>query len=155
MDQLPWIDNHALLVDAPVTEVWTAMLNEIDRATSGPLATAYARVIGCQPARASGTRPLEVGSTVPGFTVTSALAETELVLTGHHVFSTYELTFRLRSTGNDQTEIRAESRAAFPKVHGRLYRLVVIDTGFHVRAVRRLLRSIGQKAMERSPGHTV
>ena len=155
VDLLPWIDDHALVVDTPVTEVWKAVLDEVDRATSGPLATAYARCLGCKPSRSSGTRPLEVGSTVPGFTVTSASVETELVLTGHHVFSTYELIFRLRSTGSNRTEIRAESRAAFPAVHGRLYRLLVIDTGFHVRAVRRLLGSIRQKAEERSRRHVV
>ena len=45
----------------------------------------------------------------------SASTETELVLTGRHVFSTYELTFRLRSTVHDRTEIRAESRRVLPR----------------------------------------
>ena len=153
--QLPRIDDHATIVDAAVTEAWAAVLDELDGATSGPLATTYARVIGCKPSRPSGTRPLKVGSTVPGFAVISAVAKEELVLTGHHAFSTYELIFRLRSTGKDRTEIRAESRAAFPAVHGRLYRLLVIGTGFHVLAVRRLLGSIRQRAEELSRGHTV
>jgi hypothetical protein len=152
--QLPRIDDHAIVVDAPVTEAWAAVLDELDGATSGPLAATYARVVGCQPSHPSGTRPLGVGSTVPGFAVTSAVAEGELVLAGHHVFSTYELIFRLRSAGKDRTEIRAESCAAFPGVHGQLYRLLVIGTGFHVIAVRRLLGSIRQRAAEPSRGHT-
>jgi hypothetical protein len=153
--QLPRIDDHSIVVDAPVSEAWAAVLGELEGVTSGPLATTYARVIGCKPSRASGTRPLRVGSTVPGFAVTSTVAEEELVLSGHHAFSTYELTFRLRSTGEARTEIRAESRAAFPAVHGRLYRLLVIGTGFHVLAVRRLLASIRQRAERPSRGHAV
>jgi hypothetical protein len=153
--QLPRIDDHAIVVDAPVTEAWAAVLDQLDGATSGPLAATYARVIRCKPSRPSGTRPLSVGSTVPGFAVTSAVAEEALVLTGHHAFSTYELIFRLRSAGKDRTEIRAESRAAFPGAHGQLYRLLVIGTGFHVIAVRRLLDSIRQRAVEPfRRGHT-
>jgi hypothetical protein len=151
--QLPRIDDHAIVVDAPVAETWAAVLDELDRATSGPLAAPYARVVRCKPSRPSGTRPLSAGSTVPGFAVTSAVAEEELVLTGHHMFSSYELIFRLRSAGQGRTEIRAESRAAFPGVHGQLYRLLVIGTGFHVIAVRRLLGSIRQRAAEPSRGH--
>jgi hypothetical protein len=131
------------------------VLDQLGGATSGSLAATYARVIGCQPSRPSGTRPLGVGSTVPGFAVTSAVTEQELVLTGRHAFSTYELIFRLRSTGKDRTEIRAESRAAFPGAHGQLYRLLVIRTGFHVIAVRRLLGSIRRRAAEPPRrGHT-
>lgn len=146
MGRLPAIDEHAIVVDAPVAEVWAAMLEELNEATSGPLAATYARVIGCKPSSSSGTRPLGMGSTVPGFRVTSAVADEELVLTGQHLFSTYELIFRLTSTGEDRTEIRAESRAAFPAMRGRLYRLLVIGTGFHVAAVRRLLGPIRQRA---------
>jgi hypothetical protein len=135
-----------VLVDAPVTEVWAAMLDVLDHATSGPLAATYARVVGCKPSSSSGTRPLGMGSTVPGFAVTSAVEAEELALTGQHRFSNYELIFRVSSTGEGRTEIRAESRAVFPALRGRLYRLLVIGTGFHVVAVRRLLGSIRQRA---------
>jgi hypothetical protein len=84
--QVPRIDDHAIVVDAPVAEAWAAVLDELDRATSGSLAASYARVVRCKPSRPSGMRPLSAGSTVPGFVVTSAVAEEELVLTGHHVF---------------------------------------------------------------------
>jgi hypothetical protein len=110
--QLPRIDDHAIVVDAPVTEAWAAVLDELDGATSGSLATTYARVIGCKPSRESGPRPLKLGSTVPGFTVTSAVAEEELVLTGHHVFSTYELSSGCGLLG--RTGPRSEPRAARP-----------------------------------------
>src|SRR6187402_1123775 len=56
VDQLPMIDDHALVVDAPATNAWKAVLDEIDRATAGPLAIAYAHVIGCKPPLPSGTR---------------------------------------------------------------------------------------------------
>jgi hypothetical protein len=144
--RLPTIDEHAIVVDAPVTEVWAAMLDQLGEATSGPLAATYARLIGCRPSSSSGPRPLGMGATVPGFGVTSAVAGEELALTGQHWFSTYELIFRLSPAGGDRTEVRAESRAAFPALRGRLYRLLVIGTGLHVVAVRRLLGSIRQRA---------
>jgi hypothetical protein len=153
VDQLLRIDEHTITVDAPVTEAWVAVLDHLAGATSGPLASTYARIIGCKPSSTFGAQPLRVGSTVPGFAVTSAVANTELVLSGRHAFSTYELIFRLRSAGSERTEIRAESRAAFPALHGSLYRLLVIRTGFHVVAVRRLLGSIRQRAEKPARSH--
>ena len=155
MADLPRIDEHAVSIEAPVAAAWAALLDTIGGPTSRPLGGAYARAVGCRPARARGPRPLEAGSTVPGFAVVSAVPEEELALAGRHAFSTYELVFRLQAVGVDGSEVRAESRATFPGPHGLLYRTLVIGTGFHVVAVRRLLGTVRRRAEDlarRAPG---
>jgi hypothetical protein len=72
----------------------------------------------------------------------SAVPELELALVGRHRFSSYALTFRIDRLGPDRTQLRAESRAAFPGVLGRAYRIAVIGTGGHAVAVRRLLTAV-------------
>jgi hypothetical protein len=64
-----------------------------------------------------------------------------LALRGRHRFSRYELTFVLADG-----ELRAQTRAAFPGIHGRLYRAAVIGTGGHRILTRRLLRRIAARA---------
>lgn len=146
MGRPPRLDEHAIIVDAPATDAWAALLESLDGWTSSPVAAAYAKAIRCEPSRPLGPRPLGPGSTVPGFAVTEMVPVKEVVLAGRHLFSNYALTFRVRPAGSGRTEIRAESHAEFPAPHGRLYRLLVIGTGFHVVAVRRLLESIRQRA---------
>lgn len=82
----------------------------------------------------------------PAFHVELAAPPTELVLAGRHPFARYALTFRIDDVGDGRARLRAESRAVFPGIHGRLYRLAVIGTRFHVLAVRRLLRGIQRDA---------
>lgn len=91
-----------------------------------------------------------VGETVdhPGFHVVTAVPAKELALAGSHRFATYALIFRLEEAGAGRTRVRAESRAAFPGPAGRLYRLLVIGTGGHALAVRRMLRKAGENALK-------
>ncbi|HEX7133100.1 MAG TPA: hypothetical protein VF228_11020 [Iamia sp.] len=142
---LPEVDVHSTTVAGPPDVVWPALLATVDRAFAGPGAV-YARLVGCDPPAASGPRPLEEGSAIPGFAVTRAQPGRELALEGRHLFSRYALTFRLEPRGAAETVLSADSRAAFPGVHGRAYRLLVVGTGGHVVAVRRLLRSIRRRA---------
>ncbi len=74
-----------------------------------------------------------------GFRVASEDPGSELALTGHHPFSRYALIFRLDDLGEGRTRLRAETRAIFPKLRGRVYRALVIGTRLHVLATRRLL----------------
>jgi hypothetical protein len=60
------------------------------------------------------------------------------------------LTFRVEAAGRDRTRLRAESRAVFPGVAGGIYRLLVIGTGGHIVAVRRLLASVKRRAEART-----
>lgn len=145
-DELPLVDEHDVVVDADAERVWTAMSETLDAAFTGPLADAYASLVGCAPSRASGARPLEVGSTIDGFGVVTAWAPARMELRGRHRFSEYALTLRLEPIERRKTRVRAETRAAFPGIGGRLYRLAVIGTGGHAVTMRRLLARISRNA---------
>lgn len=142
---LPEVDVRTTEVAAHADATWTALV-EVIAAMASPAATAYARVVGAVPAEASGPGPLAEGSTVPGFVVAGIDPGRELVLEGRHRFSRYRLTFRLDERGLQRTQVAAESQAAFPGVHGRVYRLLVIGSGGHALAVGRMLGSIRRRA---------
>src|ERR1700712_1900574 len=92
---LPRIDEPAEELAAPVSAVWPVLRRTVERMTAGGAAPRYARVVGCADAEAGGPRPLEVGSTVPGFHVAELAPERSLALAGSHRFSHYALVFRL------------------------------------------------------------
>ena len=143
---LPRVDEHTTLIAAGVDQVWSALLETLDRTFSRPVVSAYARIVGCTEATASGPRPLAEGAKVPGFRVAAAAPARELVLEGRHRFSSYALTFHLDQLGSGSSRLRAESRASFPGMAGRVYRLLVIGTGAHVFTVRRLLADIRRRS---------
>ena len=143
---LPWVDEHAEEISAPVSVVWPALLRTVERMTAGAAAPRYARVVGCADTEAGGPRPLEVGSTVPGFHVAALTPERLLVMAGSHHFSDYALSFRLEPLGAVRTRVIAETRADFPGVKGRAYRALVIGTRMHVLGVRRVLGVVSRRA---------
>ena len=143
---LPTIDEHSTVVAAPRDAVWAALGESLDGAFAVGLAPLYARAVGCEPATASGPRPLAAGSTIPGFAVERALPPSQLALAGRHRFSVYELRFRIDADGRRQSVLTAESRASFPGIGGAAYRALVISSGFHVLAVRRLLADVRRRA---------
>jgi hypothetical protein len=149
-DDLPWVDEHASEIDAPASVVWPALLRTVERMTAGGAAPRYARSVGCADAEAGGPRPLEVGSTVPGFHVAELAPERSLALAGSHRFSNYALVFRLEPLGGRRTRLVAETRAEFPGFAGRAYRAAVIGTRMHVLVVRRVMRGVAHRA-ERAP----
>lgn len=144
--QPPYLDEHATVVAADAGDVWAALLDALDRSFSGTGAAGYARAVGSVDATASGPRPLDVGSTVPGFRVATVMPGRELVLVGRHRFSSYAFTFRVEQVGPGRSRLRAESRAAFPGALGALYRLLVVGTGAHVVLVRRLLGTVRRRS---------
>jgi hypothetical protein len=148
---LPRVDEHSTSISAGGDVVWSALLDTVDVAFSRPGATLYARAVGCAATSASGPRPLAEGATIPGFRVTAAAAGHDLVLEGHHRFSSYALRFRLDQLSPNETVLRAETRASFPGVAGRAYRLLVVGSGGHRVAVRRLLSAVRRRA-EAAPG---
>jgi hypothetical protein len=139
MESLPFIDEHAAHVDASPELIWTSLVGTLRRTIGG--SAAFARVLGCEPARSSERFDGSIGQTLPGFRVVEAEPGLRLTLEGRHRFSSYRLTFTL-----DNDRLRARTDAAFPGVLGRLYRIAVIGTRAHALITRRLLRRIMRRA---------
>jgi hypothetical protein len=135
--ELPYIDEHRQRVDGPPDVIWAA-LSKVLRRDMGDSAL-IARVLGCDPAQGTtefAGRPREA---VPGFRVVEAEPGRRLTLRGRHRFSNYALTFVL-----DADHLRAQTHAAFPGLLGRCYRALVIGSGGHRLATRRLLRRVAR-----------
>ena len=151
---VPHLDEHEVTVAAGADEVWAGLVQSLDGTFSRRAAARYARAVGCADRAATGPRPLAQGSTFPGFHVVRAIPPSELALAGRHRFSRYELVFRVEQLGPRRSRLRAESRAAFPGVAGRAYRLLVVGTRGHVLGVRGLLTGI-KRAAEADPRASV
>lgn len=146
--RLPFIDSHSLAVDAPPERVWDAIASLLPRLFSGPGGPLFARLVGCTE---TGRPPAGPGlpASIVGFRVAEAVRPSVVVLQGEHRFSRYELRFVV-----EPGCVRAETRAAFPGLTGRVYRALVIGTGVHVVAVRRLLGAV-RRASEQGSGNGV
>ncbi|MEU6576459.1 hypothetical protein [Streptomyces sp. NPDC046805] len=142
---LPYVDAHTAVVMADTDTVWRALGEVLDRSFGRPRTARYTRLVGCADHASSGPRPLAEGATVPGFRVVAAVPGRKLVLAGRHRFSSYAIVFRLAPDGVGRSTLSAETRAAFPGWSGRLYRRLVIGTGGHAAAVRRLLAAVGRR----------
>ena len=84
----------------------------------------------------------QIGSTFPGFVVARVVEPAVFALEGQHRFSRYGLIFSLEPTKDEQTLLRAETRADFPGLKGSVYRALVIGTRGHVLVVNRLLSAV-------------
>ncbi len=145
LEALPHIDEHGLLVLAPVDQVWEALIRVAARGFSGSAARRIARALDCSHTEAAG--PINrIGSTVPGFIVARVIEPAVLALEGRHRFARYGLIFSIEPTRDEQTLLRAETRGEFPGLKGRAYRALVIGTRGHVVVVSRLLRAIKRRA---------
>ena len=137
IDELPYIDEHVLRIDAPVDVVWTALVKVLRHAMGG--SAPMARILGCDPAQGTPEFAGRPGEALPGFRVAEARPGRRLVLRGRHRFSSYALTFVL-----EDGCLRAQTHAAFPGLLGRLYRAAVIGSGGHRIVTRRLLRRVAR-----------
>ena len=139
---LPYVDEHAVIIEANRDVSWLALQDMLESVAPAR----FTRVLGCIDTATSGPRPMGEGSTVPGFHVVAADAPGELSLAGRHHFSDYALIFRLDEVSGDGTRLRAESRAVFPGFRGALYRMLLMGTGGHVLATRRMLAAVKRRA---------
>jgi SnoaL-like protein len=145
IDSLPLVDEHGLEIGAGVDRAWEALVATLPRAFDSRLARRGARILGCAYVEAHG-EPSAIGSTFPGFVVARSVRPSTLALLGRHRFSTYALIFYIDELGPGHSRLRAETRAAFPGMKGRVYRALVIGTRAHVRAVRRILNEVRDRA---------
>jgi hypothetical protein len=124
MEQLPYIDEHVMTVESDRAGTWSALLGMWCRDPDDP-------------------------STIrsPFFMLHEATPRTRLALDGEHPFSVYKLVFELSDEGPQRTRLAARTWAHFPGVSGTAYRALVIGTGVHRVAVRRMLRRIAAEAM--------
>jgi hypothetical protein len=139
---LPFIDEHAVTVEACAANVWPALSRVVDRSFSGAGQTLIARALGCADLANSDPHPLAQGSTRPGFHVRTAVPPHELSLEGRHRFSRYSLSFHIEELNGNRTRLRAETRAEFPGLIGRGYRALVIGTGGHALVVHHMLAAV-------------
>jgi hypothetical protein len=145
LERLPAVDEHGALVLAPVERTWEALLPVVRGSFSGRAVGRVAGALGSCATEVSGQIDRR-GSTVPGFIVVRVVEPAVLALQGEHRFSRYGLIFRLEPTKDENTLLRAETRAEFPGVKGQIYRTLVIRTRLHVVVVNRILRAVRRRA---------
>ncbi|OBF10880.1 hypothetical protein A5730_06585 [Mycobacterium sp. ACS4054] len=122
MERLPYIDEHAITVDAERADTWSALLRVLCRDPGDP-------------------------STVPpGFVLDEARPPARFALKGRHPFAVYRWVFELDDDPAGGTRVRAATWAAFPGLHGTIYRALVIGSGGHRVVVRRTLKHIAAAA---------
>jgi hypothetical protein len=144
IERLPFVDEHAVGIEATDREVWDALLATLPRVMDTGFARRFASLIGVEHAAAAGDCGT-IGSTLPGFVVSRAVPPAVLALLGAHRFSRYALIFRIEKSATGAT-LRAETRAEFPGKKGRAYKTLVIGTRGHVLAVRRMLGAVKRRA---------
>jgi hypothetical protein len=147
MEQPPFIDDIVREIDAPPDRVWPALLATVNRSIRSVPAWLTA-AWGLEHSSRSGAPDgsVAVGDTIPGFAVVAVHPGRALVLQGSHRFSRYELRFELEPMTGNATRLHAQTFAAFPGVKGWVYRTLVIGTGGHRIAVRRMLTGVAQRS---------
>lgn len=125
MERLPYIDEHAITIDANRDDTWAALLRVMCRDPQDP-------------------------STVPfGFALDEARPPARFALKGRHWFAVYRWVFELDALdGAARTRLRAATWANFPGVHGRAYRALVIGTGGHRVVVRHTLKRVAAAVLD-------
>ena len=128
---LPFVDDYARSVAAPVQPTWDALEEYVDHLVATAAHPVLWRVLGTVPQT--------------GFEVVSNEPPHELVLGGRHRFSTYRLVFRNEAEG-EGSRLHAVTYAEFPGLRGRAYRTMLMVTTGHRRATERMLRTVAQRA---------
>ena len=130
MERLPYIDEHAITVDADAATTWSALLRVLCRDPADPSTVPFGFVLD----------PDLYNATPPH----------RFALKGRHWFSVYKLVFVLSDAttgeGRQRTRVVAETWADFPGVKGSIYRGLVIGTGAHRIIVRAILKRVAAEA---------
>ena len=148
LESLPFVDQHAVAIDADPRTTWDALLEVTLRMGGGRPGPLISRALGAFYTEVRG-EPGETGSTIPGFVVARSIPTAVLALMGQHRYSRYALIFRIVESVDGASELSAETRAEFPGLQGRVYKTLVIGTRGHVLATRHILANVRKRA-ERS-----
>ncbi|HWB78458.1 MAG TPA: hypothetical protein VG755_26010 [Nannocystaceae bacterium] len=130
---LPFVDEHALTIDASRGAVWAALERFVDGMIGGAGNDLLARVLGAEPRG--------------GFAIAERVPLRELVLEGRHRFARYRLSFALADAQGGGTVLRALTHAEFPGARGKVYRALVIGTRLHVAATRGMLHAVKRRCL--------
>jgi hypothetical protein len=152
LEALPPIDEHYVDVDAPAEATYAALFPAIERAFAGKFAHSYCERVGALETEVTGDLH-HPGGTLPGFTVTRAIAPVMLALAGEHRYAKYAVVFRIDLLPGQRSRVKLETRADFTPGKGRIYKAAVIGTHGHVLVVNRMLRSIKRGAERSVTGH--
>jgi hypothetical protein len=152
LEALPPIDEHYVDVDAPAEATYAALFPAIERAFAGKFAQSYCERVGAMETEATGDLH-HPGGTLPGFTVTRAIAPVMLALAGEHRYAKYAVVFRIDLLPGQRSRVKLETRADFTPGKGRIYKAAVIGTHGHVLVVNRMLRAIKRGAERSVTGH--
>jgi hypothetical protein len=144
IERLPFVDEHAIGIEATERQAWDALLETLPRIMDGRFARRLGPLVGVEHRVRAGAVG-RIGSTLPGFVVARAVPPAVLALMGQHRFSRYALIFRIEKTGRGVL-LRAETRSEFPGPKGRAYRAMVIGTRGHALIVRRILGVVRRRA---------
>jgi hypothetical protein len=145
LEHLPSIDEHYIDVDAPAEATYEALFPAIEHYFAGKFAQGYCERIGALETEKHGDLH-HPGGTLPGFTVTRAIAPVMLALAGEHRFAKYAVVFRIDLLPEKRSRVKLETRAVFTPGKGRIYKAAVIGTHGHVLVVNRMLRAIKRVA---------
>jgi hypothetical protein len=145
-DDLPFVDEFEVLIEASAGEVFLCAAARIGRSLEGQGARVFARLLGCAHRGASYTVPPVEGQETNGFRVAEVKHPKKLVMEGEHRFARYRLSFLIEPLAEKRALLRARTEAAFPGVVGAAYRALVIGSGGHEVVVHRMLASIAKRA---------
>lgn len=81
-----------------------------------------------------------------GFVLEEADPPKRLAAKGEHWFSRYGIVFTLDEADSTHTRLTIDSYGAFPGIHGRVYRALVVGSGGHRVIVREMLRRMASQA---------
>lgn len=152
LEQLPPIDEHSIEVEASAEAAFAALFPALESALGNRFAQGYCERVEALETETRGDLH-HPGGTLPGFTVTRAIAPVMLALAGKHRFAQYAVVFRVDLLPGQRSRVRLETRAQFTGRKGGFYRIGVLGTRGHVLFVRRILRSIKRRAELSANGH--
>uniref|UniRef100_A0AAU2VMB2 Uncharacterized protein n=1 Tax=Streptomyces sp. NBC_00008 TaxID=2903610 RepID=A0AAU2VMB2_9ACTN len=108
-EDLPFVDEHSVLVKASAADMWRALARAYGGGSMPSVTGVYGQLVAAEPRRSAG-EPLAAGSTLPGSAVAESVPERLVRFAGRHRYSRYALVFALaeRPGGDGPRRARGE-----------------------------------------------